>query len=144
MITAYQISIIASGVFFLNGLITGVWKFNQIAASENGKAHPYVDIAHRSSFLYSFAALLISIFVKISRLSATIETLATLLLITYFSLAIIGYMIQGFLGKTDNQLQHISASTRWFMGSMITAEIGGFSVLFYGVLIAIGSQSPVP
>ena len=40
MITAYQIAIIAAGLFFLNGLITGVWKYNQIAASEDSKALP--------------------------------------------------------------------------------------------------------
>ena len=141
MITAYQIAIIAAGIFFLNGLITGVWKYHQIAASEDGKAHPYVDIAHRTSLLYSFAAILIATFVEISQLSNTVEAIATLLLVTYFSLAILSYMIQGFLRKTDNQLRHISASTKWFMWSLIAAEIGGFVILFYGVLIAIVEQS---
>ena len=137
MITAYQIAIIAAGIFFLNGLITGVWKYHQIAASEDGKAHPYVDIAHRTSLLYSFAAILIATFVEISQLSNTVEAIATLLLVTYFSLAILSYMIQGFLRKTDNQFRHISASTKWFMWSLIAAEISGFVILFYGVLIAI-------
>jgi hypothetical protein len=138
MNTAYQIAIVAAGIFFLNGLITGVWKYSQIAASDQGKAHPYVDIAHRSSLLYSFAAILIATFVEISQLSNTLETIATVLLISYFSFAIVSYMIQGALAKTDNQLRNSGALTKWFMWSLIAAEIGGFVVLFYGVLIEIG------
>lgn len=138
MATAYQIAIIAAGVFFLNALLTGVWKYNQMAASETGTAHPYVDIAHRSSLLYSFAAILIATFVEISQLSAGLETLATLLLVSYFALAIISYMIQGYLQKTDNQLREIDLPTKIFMWSLIAAEIGGFLILFYGVLKAIG------
>lgn len=138
MATAYQIAILAAGIFFLNGLITGVWKYIQIAASDEGKSHPYVDIAHRASLLYSFAAILIATFVEISQLSNTIESIATILLIAYFFFAILSYMIQGILGKTDNQLRNISASTKWFMWSLIVAEIGGFVILFYGVIVAIG------
>ena len=68
MISADNLAIIFAGVFFLNGLLTGVWKFNQISKSVDGKAHPYVDIAHRSSLLYSFAALLIANFAYLSKL----------------------------------------------------------------------------
>lgn len=141
MITAYQIAIIAAGVFFLNGLLTGVWKFRQIDKSPENKAHPYVDIAHRSSLLYSFAAILIANFIEISQLSPAIEVAATLLLISYFAIAITGYMIQGAAQKTDNQLRNMSRTIRWFMWSLVAAEIGGFLVLFYGVLVAIFNPS---
>ncbi len=137
MITAYQVAIVSAGVFFLNGLLTGVWKYLQIEASENAQAHPYVDIAHRTSLLYSFAAILIAVFVEISQLSATVELFATLALVVYFGLAIMTYMIQGYLGQTDNQLREITATTRIFMWSLVAAEIGGFLVLFYGVLLAL-------
>ena len=56
MESSQQLSIVAAGVFFLTGLLTGVWKYLQIRASEEAEAHPYVDIAHRSSLMYSFAA----------------------------------------------------------------------------------------
>ncbi|MCX7553108.1 hypothetical protein OS175_04400 [Marinicella sp. S1101] len=141
MNTAYQIAIIAAGLFFLNGLLTGVWKYRQIAASEHGQAHPYVDVAHRSSLLYSFAAILIAVFLEISQLSDNLELIATLLLISYFFFAIASYMVQGFLGKTANQLKPIKTSTQWFMWSLIAAEIGGFLVIFYGVLLAISAPS---
>lgn len=137
MIMAYEVAIVSAGVFFLNGLLTGVWKYLQIEASEDARAHPYVDIAHRSSLLYSFAAILIAVFVEISQLPATVELAATLALVVYFALAISTYMVQGFLGRTDNQLREITATTRVFMWSLIAAEIGGFLVLFYGVLTAL-------
>ena len=136
MIEADNLAIIFAGVFFLNGLLTGVWKFNQIAKSADGKAHPYVDIAHRSSLLYSFAALLIANFAYLSELSNEIELIATIALVAYFAFAIC-YMIQGFRQTTDNQLREVTKTTRIFMWSLIVAEIGGFLVLFYGVLISI-------
>lgn len=141
MNTAYQVAIVAAGLFFLNGLLTGVWKYRQIAASEHGRAHPYVDVAHRSSLLYSFAAILIATFLEISQLSDNLELIATLLLISYFFFAIASYMVQGYLGKTTNQLKPIKTSTQWFMWSLIAAEIGGFLVIFYGVLLAIITPS---
>ena len=139
MNTAYQIAIVAAGMFFLNGLLTGVWKYSQIAASDQARAHPYVDIAHRSSLLYSFASILIATFLEISQLSDTLELVATILLIAYFFFAIASYMYQGFLGKTGNQLRTITTATKWFMWSLIVAEIGGFVIIFYGVLVAISA-----
>ena len=54
--TAYQLAIVAAGVFFLTALLTGIWKYLEIAASEDGLAHPYIDTAHRASLMYSFAS----------------------------------------------------------------------------------------
>jgi len=102
-ITAYQLAIIAAGLFFFNALLTGVWKYLEIAASDEARAHPYVDIAHRTSLLYSFAALLIATFVEISQLPEPIEFLATSVLLLYFAIAIGRYMLQGFKKKTANQ-----------------------------------------
>ena len=137
MITAYQLAIVAAGVLFLNALLTGVWKYRQIASSVEARAHPYVDIAHRSSLMYSFAALLIAVFVQISELPERIELVAAALPLTYFALAVLGYMFQGLRNKTDNQFRDAHWSLGWFMWSLIVAEIGGFCVLFYGVLVAI-------
>jgi hypothetical protein len=135
--TAYQLAIIAAGVFFLNALLSGIWKYLEIAASADGRAHPYIDIAHRASLMYSFAAILIATFVEISELPDVVEFFAALSMLVYFGLAISTYMVQGFLQKTDNQLLNAPPSTGWFMWSLIVAEVGGFCVLFYGVLVAI-------
>ncbi len=135
--SAYQLAIVAAGVFFLNALLTGIWKYLEIARSEDGLAHPYIDIAHRASLMYSFAAILIAVFIEISELPAIVEFVAALLILFYFALAISTYMVQGALKKTDNQLRNAPASTAWFMWSLVVAEVGGFCVLFYGVLMAI-------
>jgi len=141
-----KIAIIAAGVFFLNALLTGVWKYLQMRASEDATAHPYTDIAHRASLMYSFAAILLAQFAEISQLPARTEFWAVLFPVLYFASAIIMYMLHGALRDTDNQLRQpfilgkMSLPT-WFivgyMWTLIVAEIGGFLVLFYGVLRAV-------
>jgi hypothetical protein len=41
--------LLASAGMFLWALLLGTWKYRQIATSEDGLAHPYVDIAHRAA-----------------------------------------------------------------------------------------------
>lgn len=137
MISAYQLAVIAAGLFFLTALLTGIWKYLEIAGSDDGRAHPYIDTAHRASLMYSFAAILLAVFIEISQLPATMEFIAAVLVLSYFALAISTYVVQGVLKKTDNQLHNAPSSTAWFMWSLIVAEVGGFCVLFYGVLVAI-------
>jgi hypothetical protein len=57
MSLAEQLCLTAACVFFMTGLLTGIWKYAHIARSADATAPVYVDIAHRSSLLYSFAAL---------------------------------------------------------------------------------------
>jgi len=141
-----SLAIIASGVFFLVGLLTGTWKYLQIHTSENGEAHPYVDICHRASLLYAFAALLLSRFAEISQLPELVELIAMALVLFYFATAITTYFIHGLLRDTENQLKppftlgkrEVSAgfiSIQMWM--LIVAETGGFLVLFYGVLVEL-------
>jgi hypothetical protein len=53
---AVLISQLASGVFLLVGLVSGVWKYRHMITSEAAQAPVYVDICHRSELMYSFAA----------------------------------------------------------------------------------------
>ena len=64
----------------------------------------------------------------------------------YFGFAILTYVIHGLLRDTDNQLRKphrmgsMSLSPLYMAGlmwSLVIAEIGGFVVLFYGVLVAV-------
>lgn len=146
MEASQQLSLIAAGVFFLTALLTGVWKYLQIAASADAAAHPYVDVAHRAALLYSFAAMLLLEFTKVSELPPGVELLAVAAPLLYFALAILSYIVHGVLRDTDNQLRkpHKLGPTtmpgsmmRFFMWSLIVAEIGGFVVLFYGVVVAV-------
>ena len=138
-----RISILAAGVFFMTGLLTGAWKYFCIARSENAQAPAYVDIAHRSSLLYSFAALLLAQFAALSAYSPQVNFWAATVALTFFAAAIFGYIVHGALNDTDNQLRkpHKVGNKPLPRGSLVTfmwllmaAEIGGFAVLFAGVL----------
>ena len=121
MISAYQLAIAAAGIFFMNALLTGVWKYLEIVRGEHAQAHPYVDIAHRASLMYSFAALLLATFVEISQMSDSVERLAVGLPLTYFAFAIVGYMVHGFRKKTDNQFRNAGPALSSFMWTLIAA-----------------------
>ena len=60
MSLAIKISLLASGLFLLMGMLTGVLKYQRIMTSPEHRAPVYVDIAHRAAFLYSFAMLVIA------------------------------------------------------------------------------------
>lgn len=79
---AETLCLLAAGVFFLTGLLTGVWKYMHIARSQTATAPVYVDIAHRSSLMYAFSAFLIHGFVPYSPVSpaATVWVVAVPLL----------------------------------------------------------------
>ncbi len=143
---AEKLAIVSAGVFFLTGLLSGVWKYQQIHQSESGQAHIYVDIAHRASLLYAFAAILLAKFAEISRLSDTLELIAMTALVFYFATAILTYLAHGFFQDTENQLKPpykignlklSGGGIRWYMWTLIAGEVGGFLVLFYGVLDAL-------
>jgi len=145
MSPAETLATFAAGAFFLNALITGTWKYLQIRASTDAIAHPYVDVAHRASLLYSFAALLLARFVVLSPYSDTVELWAVAMPLVFFAGAIATYMLHGALGDTDNQLRPpyrlgdrvlAPASVTAWMAALIVAEIGGFLVLFVGFLQA--------
>jgi hypothetical protein len=48
-----RITLLAAGLIFLLALVLGVWKYHQMLASEDHRAHPYVDIAHRAALAAS-------------------------------------------------------------------------------------------
>jgi len=87
--------------------------------------------------MYSFVAFLISKFIDISRLPDIVELIASILLMSYFVSAIISYIFHGCIKKIKNQLNSSSPAISFFMWSLIIAETGAFSILFYGVLAAL-------
>lgn len=134
--------VLAAGVMLLVGLLTGTWKFFQMWRSENGLAHPYVDIAHRASLLYSFACLVLAALAGFSVLTETANFYAVVFPIAYFYLAVGSYVLQGALNGPDNQLKQPHrmgahamprALLGFFMASLVVAEMGGVLVLLVGV-----------
>ena len=144
--TAETLCLLAAGVYFMTALLTGWWKYRCIATSESASAPVYVDIAHRASLMYSFAAMLLREFVPFSPVgpAATVWVVAAPLL--FFGLAIGGYVLHGLLRDTDNQLRRPHRLGRGtlpdvaisaFMWALAIGEIGGFAILLWGFLKSI-------
>jgi len=146
MADAERLALLGSGVYFLIGLLTGVWKYRAIMSSPTGQAHPYVDILHRASLMYAFASLIVWKFAELSPLGDRIELAAVIALEGYFGIAIATYFVHAVLKDTDNQMRapfRLGSATlprsvvEALMWSLIAAELGGFVVLFYGAGIGL-------
>ena len=83
-----RLTLLAAGLIFLLSLALGVWKYRQMAVSEDHLAHPYVDIGH------------------------------------------------GMKRDTTNQFANPAAGVHAGMLALIVAEIGGFTVLLAGFVVA--------
>ncbi|MYL26533.1 MULTISPECIES: hypothetical protein [Halomonadaceae] len=143
---AEKISLTAAFIFLMTGLLTGIWKYAAMTASPKATAPRYVDIAHRSSLMYSFAALVLATFARYSIYPGWLNTLAAVAALSFFAFAISTYIVHGLLQDTSNQMRkpHRLGKTTlppWvihgFMGLLILAEVGGALVLGSGGLIAI-------
>lgn len=144
---AVALALVSAGVFFSSGLLTGAWKYWHIARSPQAVAPVYVDIAHRTSLLYSFAALLLAQFAALSAWDDRTDLLAAAIPLGFFAAAIGGYVIHGILRDTDNQFLEPhrigpvalpKGGLHGFMWLLMLGEIGGFAVLFAGVLRTLG------
>jgi Ca2+/Na+ antiporter len=127
-----KITLLAGGLIFLLALVLGVWKYRQIMFSDDHRAHPYVDIAHRASLLYAFATLLVAVFVALSGWPAWVNLTAAMLVVFFFVSAIIGYIGHGLRRDTVNQFENPGRGIEVGMALLIVGEIGGFSVLLAG------------
>ncbi len=144
--SAVVLAILSAGVFFLSGLLTGIWKYLAIMQSPQARAPYYVDIAHRTSLMYAFAALLLAVFAYLSAWTDAVNFWATLASVIFFGSAIVTYIVHGALKDTNNQLQRphrLGKATlpgfliQGFMWALIVAEVGGFIVLFAGTIQAM-------
>jgi hypothetical protein len=127
-----KITLLAAGLIFLLALVLGVWKYRQIMAADDHRAHPYVDIAHRAALLYSFATLLIAVFVELGAWPAWVNLTAAGVVVFFFVGAILGYIGQGLRRDTINQFESPDRGPRVAMVLLIVGEIGGFGVLLAG------------
>lgn len=130
-----RLTLLAAGLIFLWALILGVWKYRRMVASPNGQAHPYVDIAHRSALLYSFATLLLAVFVELSAWVTAVNLVAAAVVVAFFVIAIGSYVAHGMREDTDNQFRHPTRELHAGMIALIVGEIGGFAVLLAGFVV---------
>lgn len=146
MSLAEKICLTAALVFFMTGLLTGIWKYRHMARSDDASSPAYVNIAHRSSLMYAFAALLLAVFSAHSVFNDWVNTVSALSALAFFAFAITTYVIHGLLQDTDNQLQRPHRLgkrllppwvTGLFMMLLIFGEVGGTLVLGAGAMIGI-------
>lgn len=130
--SATAVTLLAAGLIFLAALVLGVWKYRQMATSPDHLAHPYVDIAHRAALLYSFATLLLAVFVELSAWPSWVNLAASLTVVVLFVGAIGSYVRHGAKRDTTNQFSQPGRSLHLGMAALIVGEIGGFLVLLSG------------
>ena len=129
--------ILAAGAMFLVALVLGVWKYRQMSTSDDHLAHPYVDTAHRAALLYSFATLLVAVFVQFSGWSQLVDLICAGVLYLFFFGAVVSYACHGWRRDTDNQFRDPSPSAgalHAYMVGLIAGELGAFAVLLAGFL----------
>ncbi|HEY8560904.1 MAG TPA: hypothetical protein VIL74_11070 [Pyrinomonadaceae bacterium] len=129
-----KIALFCSGLFLLAGMLTGVWKYRKIMRSPEHKAPVYVDIAHRASFFYSFASLVIAKLIEFSPFDPVQQTVIVAVPLLYFVLTVAGYVREGFLNRTENMFAERNFVTVWFMYGLIAGEIGAFLLIFGGFI----------
>jgi hypothetical protein len=129
-----KVTLLAAGLIFLLALVLGVWKYRQILVSADHRAHPYVDIAHRAALLYSFATLLIAVFVELSAWPTWVNLTAAMIVVFFFVAAIAGYVSHGLRRDTVNQFENPTRGIEVGMALLIVGEIGGFGVILAGFI----------
>ena len=143
---AVKLSISAAFIYFMVALVTWIWKYQLMISSPKGRSRYYVDIAHRSSFLYSSAAMLLALLAYFSQLPEWLNNSAVIANLVFFTAAIISYIHQGVLNKTSNQIRSSMEGKDYaapiglvhgFMVALIIAEVGGTLVLGYGAMMNI-------
>ncbi|HKJ36525.1 MAG TPA: hypothetical protein VKA36_08165 [Solirubrobacterales bacterium] len=128
--------LLAAGLIFIWALLLGIWKWRQMVGSPEGLAHPYVDVAHRAALLYSFATLLLAVFVELSGWSEAVNATAAFAAILFFVAAIATYVWHGLRRDTENQIRDGGPADAIFMVLLIVAEVGGSAVLVAGFVEA--------
>lgn len=141
--SAVQLAQLSCGLFFITGLITGIWKYRGMITSPSGEAPAYVDICHRAALMYAFACLVLAEFACLSEWSARINLIAVGICVIFFAAAVGSYAIHGLLQDTDNQLRrphrigkrHVHGGVvSAFIYALAIGEIGGFAVLLTGFM----------
>jgi hypothetical protein len=140
---ALKLCYLFAGVYFLVGLLSGIWKYQGIVKSKDGLAHEYVSVLHRAALLYSFACILLAKFVELSSLPEVVNFYSALAVITFFGFAQVTYFLHALFKDTENQFLKPYRLGNWFYPSfllhlsmvlLIVGELGGFMILFWGFI----------
>lgn len=137
--TASRIALSASGIFFMIGLLTGLWKYLCMRQSQKAEAPYYVNTAHRAALMYAFAAQLLAVFAAISAFSDTFNTIAVIFPLLFFAIAIFHYINLGLITESNNSLRDSADRQKDYLilNILAASEIGGFSVLLVGFFLRL-------
>src|SRR3954467_8602792 len=86
-----KLSLTASGVFLLSGMLSGIWKYRSMLNSPAHAAPDYVDIAHRRSLRYTLGALVIAQLIVFSPFSMPIQYAIAAVPLFYFAVTLVAY-----------------------------------------------------
>jgi hypothetical protein len=131
---AVKLTLAASGIFLVVGMIGGILKYHGIMTRPSHRAHPYIDIDHRASLMYSFAALVMAQLLLYSPYSLTVQLVITLVPLFFFATAIGQYYRLGLQGKITNQFKQPHFIITWGMLLLIVGELGGVSMIVRGFI----------
>lgn len=137
--TAACIALSAAGLFFMAGLLTGLWKYLCIRRSPQAEAPHYVSVAHRAALMYAFSAQLLAVFAALSAFPAWLNTVAVIPPLLFFAIAIVHYSQLGMTTDSKNSLRDSADRRKDFMilNVLAVAEIGGFAVLLVGFFVRL-------
>jgi hypothetical protein len=134
MTLSIKISLLASGLFLLAGMLIGIVKHRRMLSSPQHTAPAYIDIAHRAAFLYSFAMLVIAKLLEYNPYSETVQLAATFSVLAFLTVTIFGYFATGLKNETDNLFHKRNFVTTWYVYMLTVGEIGGLSVIIWGFI----------
>ncbi|MEZ5427861.1 MAG: hypothetical protein R2747_16445 [Pyrinomonadaceae bacterium] len=138
-----KITLLFSGLFLLTGMIVGILKYRGMISSETHRAPVYIDIAHRASLLYSFAALVMAKLLEYSPFPPGWQIVIALVPLAYFALTITEYINLGLKRQEVTMFSRRTFITTWFMYSLIAGEIGGMALIVGGFLFTQFLHYPV-
>ena len=127
-------------------ILTGLWKYWQLRASNQARAHYYVVIAHRSGLLYAPVSLILAVLAYFCIWNAAVIFICVILNLAFFSFSILSYILHGLLKDTSNQFKQPHRIAAWILPSwcmslamllLIVAELGGTSVLLLGAIYGL-------
>ncbi len=134
MTLAVKICLLFSGLFLLTGMSIGILKYVFTMRSKEHSAPIYIDIGHRASLLYSFAALVMAKLVEFSPYSQTVQIVIAIVPLMFFALTIFQYVKLGLKGQEQTQFSERNFLTTWFMYALIAGEIGGIALILLGFI----------
>jgi hypothetical protein len=137
--TASKIALTAAGIFFMAGLLTGLWKYLCMRKHPEAIAPHYVNIAHRAALMYAFSAQLLAVFAAISAFPGWVNTTAVIPPLLFFAIAIFHYIQLGLHTDSNNSMRDSADRNKDYMvlNVLAVAEIGGFSVLLLGFFVRL-------